>query len=549
MVCVTYTVISVETMRLNAITSAGFLKRLKRDTRGNVLAIVAASALPLTAFVGAGVDMSRAYLVRTRLQQACDAGVLAGRRAMGAGGSLTPAVSNQISQYVGFNFPQLEYDTTAFAIQPTLTSATDTINLTLTTTMNTAVMKLFGSPTVAVSVACSARDDYANIDIVLVLDTTGSMGCKPQRNAKDCSDNWAGKKGGNTMVVGGKTITYVQEETNNSVNISRMQGLRDALTALRTQMGKIETQFNLATPDSRKRIRWAIVPFSQMTNPGLSIGTAGTTLYSRNPGWFNTSGTYRSGGSNSLVSHSAYWISNTWDGCVEERTTSNLITPTSNYQIPDNLPSNAHDLKFDTVPGGPDTRWTMADPDATGSAQYACPKAMRELNTITATDFDDYFKFSNGFVANGGTYLDIGMLWAARLLSRTGLWSADNPEYYHAFPVKRYVILMTDGEMDIGETGYGAYAQENYWKRTTNDGKSTTAEANHTKRWLMTCAALKNNQAEIYAISFGAGSTLSADMQACSSGAGYGYRAADSAALLQAFQDIGENIGSLRLSQ
>jgi hypothetical protein len=103
--------------------------------------------------------------------------------------------------------------------------------------------------------------------------------------------------------------------------------------------------------------------------------------------------------------------------------------------------------------------------------------------------------------------------------------------------------------MDIGETGYGAYAQENYWKRTTNDGKSTTAEANHTKRWLMTCAALKNNQAEIYAISFGAGSTLSADMQACSSGAGYGYRAADSAALLQAFQDIGENIGSLRLSQ
>jgi hypothetical protein len=56
-------------------------------------------------------------------------------------------------------------------------------------------------------------------------------------------------------------------------------------------------------------------------------------------------------------------------------------------------------------------------------------------------------------------------------------------------------------------------------------------------------------EAQIYAISFGNGSTLSADLEACSSGAGYGYRAADSAALNKAFQDIGENIGSLRLSK
>ncbi|MEG3164320.1 TadE/TadG family type IV pilus assembly protein [Sphingomonas sp. PB2P19] len=535
-------------MRLNAIPGPGFLTRLKRDTKGNVLAIVAASALPLAAFVGAGLDMSRAYLVRTRLQQACDAGVLAGRRSMGAGGSLTTAVSGQISKYVTFNFPQLAYDTTTFAIAPTLTPATDTINLTLTTSMNTAVMQLFGTETIPVSVTCSARDDYANIDIVLVLDTTGSMGCKPQRNASDCS-SWAGARGGNTMRVGGKTVTYVQEEFDGTTNISRMQGLRSALTSLRTQMGIIETQFNLATAASRKRVRWAIVPFSQMTNPGFSVNASGSTLYSRNPGWFNTSGTYRNDYSTNLVSHTPTWIANTWDGCVEERQTSNQITPTSGHQIPGNLPGTAYDLKFDTVPSSPETRWTMADPGATGSAQYACPKAMRELNTITPTDFDSYFQFSNGFVANGGTYLDLGMLWAARLLSRTGMWQSDNPEYYHAFPVKRYVILMTDGEMDTGNAGYAAYAQENFWKRTTSNGAVATAVANHTKRWLMTCDAIKNMQAEIYAISFGAGSTLSADMQACSSGAGYGYRAADSAALLQAFQDIGENIGSLRLSQ
>lgn len=538
----------------------GFLGRLARDTRGNVLAIVAAAVLPMTAFVGAGLDLSRAYLVRTRLQQACDAGVLAGRRTMGAGGSLAGAPTAQIQNFINFNFPQNAYDTSAFTIAPTLDSSTDTINLTLSTNMNTAVMRLFGTNTVAVSVNCSARDDYANIDIVLVLDTTGSMACAPSRTESSCKTE-ASNKGGRTLLLpNGKTVTYVEEETDKSnVNISRMQGLRNALKSLQAQMAIIETQFGAATASSRKRIRWSIVPFSMMTNPGFSTGPAGTTLYSRNPGWFNTTGSYRrttcgNARSNCFdaptsASHSGTWLATTWDGCVEERATSNMITASSNYQIPSNVPSTAYDLKFDATPNTTATRWTVADPDATGNAQYACPKAMREWSSMTSTDFNSYFAFSNGFVANGGTYLDLGMLWAARLLSRTGLWATENPTFYNGFAVKRYVIFMTDGSMDTGNTNYGAYAQEFAWKRTTTDGDVTTAEDNHSKRLLMTCDAIKNMEAEIYAISFGNGSTLSADLQACSSGAGYGYRAVDSAALNEAFQDIGENIGSLRLSR
>lgn len=538
----------------------GFLGRLARDTRGNVLAIVAAAVLPMTAFVGAGLDLSRAYLVRTRLQQACDAGVLAGRRTMGAGGSLAGAPTAQIQNFINFNFPQNAYDTSAFTIAPTLDSSTDTINLTLSTNMNTAVMRLFGTNTVAVSVNCSARDDYANIDIVLVLDTTGSMACAPSRTENSCKTE-AGSKGGRTLLLpNGKTVTYVEEETDKSnVNISRMQGLRNALKSLQAQMAIIETQFGAATASSRKRIRWSIVPFSMMTNPGFSTGPAGTTLYSRNPGWFNTTGSYRrttcgNARSNCFdaptsLSHSGTWLATTWDGCVEERATSNMITASSNYQIPSNLPATAYDLKFDATPNTTATRWTVADPDATGNAQYACPKAMREWSSMTSTDFNSYFAFSNGFVANGGTYLDLGMLWAARLLSRTGLWATENPTFYNGFAVKRYVIFMTDGSMDTGNTNYGAYAQEFAWRRTTTDGDVTTAEDNHSKRLLMTCDAIKNMEAEIYAISFGNGSTLSADLQACSSGAGYGYRAVDSAALNEAFQDIGENIGSLRLSR
>ena len=107
---------------------------------------------------------------------------------------------------------------------------------------------------------------------------------------------------------------------------------------------------------------------------------------------------------------------------------------------------------------------------------------------------------------------------------------------------------MTDGEMDTGNTGYGAYAQEAYWKRVASDGTTNTSNSNHSQRWLMTCTAIKNMDVTIFAISFGGGSALSGDMQGCSSGAGYGYKADDADELNKAFRDIGENIGSLRLS-
>ena len=54
-----------------------FLGRLRRNQAGNTLAMVAAAVIPLAGLIGGGVDMSRAYMVRARMQQACDAAALA----------------------------------------------------------------------------------------------------------------------------------------------------------------------------------------------------------------------------------------------------------------------------------------------------------------------------------------------------------------------------------------------------------------------------------------------------------------------------------------
>ena len=86
----------------------GFLTRLARDARGNTLAIVGAALVPLAGMIGSGVDMSRAYMAKTRLQSACDAAALAGRRVM-QNDTLNATVTNEATRFFNFNFRQHLY--------------------------------------------------------------------------------------------------------------------------------------------------------------------------------------------------------------------------------------------------------------------------------------------------------------------------------------------------------------------------------------------------------------------------------------------------------
>ena len=54
-------------------------RKLLRDQRGNAMMLTAAAIVPIIGIVGSGVDIGRAYMAEQRLQQACDAVVLAVR--------------------------------------------------------------------------------------------------------------------------------------------------------------------------------------------------------------------------------------------------------------------------------------------------------------------------------------------------------------------------------------------------------------------------------------------------------------------------------------
>jgi len=92
-----------KSIRDRMIAARRFANRLAKDTAGNALMMIAAALIPLAALGGSGIDLSRAYLAQSRLQMACDAAALAGRRAMTTG-SVDNTVRSEALKFFRFNF-------------------------------------------------------------------------------------------------------------------------------------------------------------------------------------------------------------------------------------------------------------------------------------------------------------------------------------------------------------------------------------------------------------------------------------------------------------
>jgi Flp pilus assembly protein TadG len=237
--------------RLTGARCGAFLTRLRHDIGGNTLAIVAAALVPLTAMIGSGIDMSRAYMAKTRMQSACDAAALAGRRVM-QNDTLNATVTNEATRFFRYNFPIGLYQTASFNPVVTRPSA-GTVRVTASTTIPTAIMRIFGFTSLPIDVTCDASLSYVNTDVMLVLDTTGSMD-------EDVNGN-------STWNSADKKIT----------------GLRNAVMALYDELAPVQTQLQ----NAGLRLRYGIVPYSSTVNVGHLIAAV-------NPDYIVDSAEYQS---------------------------------------------------------------------------------------------------------------------------------------------------------------------------------------------------------------------------------------------------------------
>ncbi|WP_174292027.1 TadE/TadG family type IV pilus assembly protein [Sphingomonas bacterium] len=277
--------------------SGGFLTRLARHRGGNTLAIMAAALIPMIALTGSAVDTARLYVVKVRLQQACDAGALAGRKTMDTTASATTPpnldanATTQARAFFANNFISGYMGTPAFTSTTspypfTVSKTADyQVSATATTTVPMTLMKMlpFGMPAQTLTVTCQARYDVADTDIVFVLDTTGSMSCLPSQTDPQCdsyvssagttaythpTDSSLGAASGSTgsandSVAGypGSTGYYVPEQSG-----SRISAVRQAVVNFYNTVA--------SNADPSTHIRYGFVTYSSTVNAGKAIMSA-----------------------------------------------------------------------------------------------------------------------------------------------------------------------------------------------------------------------------------------------------------------------------------
>jgi len=484
------------------VESGSFLTRLRRDSRGNTLAIAGAALVPITGMIGSGLDMSRAYMAQAKLQNACDAAALAARREM-SGTSFDSDVSAEGQRFFDFNFPSTTMNAQNISTSIIQSPSNDsTVAVTASADIPTTVMSLFGKDTIPISVSCDANQDYGNNDIMVVLDVTGSMNNAPS--------------GGG------------------SSKISRLR--TGAVGLYRALQGASNT-----------RTRYGIIPYSGTVNVGRTLRTRDilrTTYYQQNMGgWYDLVGVHIDDteweGGNNNKDIREWRLSG--EGCIEER--------------PD-IGNAAHPITVDTTVTQDDIdliasnnndtarQWGRYDTgEQESESQSACPNEATRLRTYGGET--GYTNAINAATQNvtGGTYHDIGLIWAARYLSQTGMNASRNPSEFNNVPVSMHIVFMTDGTLDTGGTFYSAYGVDNYDGRISGSG---SRDENHRTRFLAACSTAKSMGMTIWVIALDVGSTT--DIEPCATSSGHFYTS-DGSDLEDVFEQIGQGIGRLRLTQ
>jgi Flp pilus assembly protein TadG len=195
-----------------------------QDAKGSILPITAVAMIALAGMVGGGVDMSRAYMVQNRLQNACDAGALAGRRGVDNNG-YDSAAQQRATDFFETNFDEAKENVSKTSFVTSTPDNGNTVIGTASTTVDTVIVRLFGFDEIPLTVNCRAAMSVGNSDVMMVLDVTGSM-------------DWD------------------------------LDGTQNRITALKAAMKSFYDTVDAATSGSNARVRYGFVPYSSGVNVG-----------------------------------------------------------------------------------------------------------------------------------------------------------------------------------------------------------------------------------------------------------------------------------------
>jgi Flp pilus assembly protein TadG len=333
------------------------LMRLYHNQAGNTLAIVAAAMIPLAAMIGGGVDISRLYITKTRLQQACDAGALAGRRAMTGLTWTTTGSGNTkdvAENFFKINFPANKYGTNSAGVAYSA-SNTGAVTGNASAVVPMTLMSLFNMPARTIAVTCTADLQLPNTDIMFVLDTTGSM-----------------------------------TKTNPGDSANRITALRQAVIDFYNVLE--------AAKVSGTQVRYGFVPYSNTVNVGMLLKSewlANTAMYQSRV--FVTQNTVPTGTANANRTVYTNWTPDTFTTTILAGDPENCMAP-SNTLVTSGSPPSAWSPNGSDVPRSRTNYRTLNGSSYSAASQSngTCKITQKTYNNVAQTRTETYEVNPNG---------------------------------------------------------------------------------------------------------------------------------------------------------
>jgi Flp pilus assembly protein TadG len=503
-------------------------RRFSRDRRGNVAILFGLALIPIILIVGVAVDYGRAMTVRGTMSDAADAAALA----IGSWVGLTEAeLEDKAQKFFDANYASsLSKDIKSdFKVN----FVGDDIVVRATASVPTTFMRLGNVNHLDIGIENTITKRQRNIELALVLDTTGSM-----RSS------------------------------------GKMDAMKDAAEKMVDDMfGKQSTSDTLDV---------ALVPFAAAVNVGASHKSAD---------WLDTeaksqvakedfgSGVKPFDFFAKLRSKRSSWD---WEGCVRERAGSAYeltdATPTSSnpeslfapYFAPDE-PDSDHDdgdsypnnyiddgncgekKKKDRTPEKCQ-RYTgkYNKPNVTSSSngpnKNCPPRPILALSDTKSTVINAI----NSLQPNGYTNIPAGLLWGWRVLSPSAPFT--EAEAYDEDERVKAIVLLTDGSNDPGRvynhngSNYNAfgYPAEGHLGSTSG----STARATLDAKTQAICNNIKAKGILIYTIGFRVSSSSThALLRNCATKPDMYYNSPSNSQLAAIFADIAQGLSELRIAQ
>ena len=157
---------------------------------GTALGVSAFSFLILATASGVVIDAGRGYLIKSRLTQAVDSAALASGRVLSDADAKGNSYQSQVQKYFQANFPDGYLGVSASAANLKVRLEGDSLNVTATVQVNSAVMSIVGMEGYNVSASATVNRTVRSLEIAMVIDNSTAMGGKKMKDVRAESKNF-----------------------------------------------------------------------------------------------------------------------------------------------------------------------------------------------------------------------------------------------------------------------------------------------------------------------------------------------------------------------